>query len=380
MVRSSQVVVAGTAVGASLLLSGCQTPQFVYGYCDAALIGTAAQSTLDGLNRVQVRCRETFKAETQINQCIASGADVLTDAKKRTLTEFVAQCADYVTSTVCISGTECYNHVDKITPAQARPAVDDYVAVNANSLTVRMDSVLDAHIKELVNEDYSRRFANRAIPLASRSQCRLEIEKKIGVSDLFTQPTQQLFETCKTAGSPYQCEQDGVQKLHHYLGKEAMLYEQQCAKASLLEACPSGSLCGLETEEAPFDKLQQAAIDFLWNNWDGWEKGTKVGLSEIAGGNHGNGQKVIYGRLDEEAEFHEDDANFERPAWQGTGFVTMATVGGSVAGVAAIVAVSRFARKRSLRTDADEERAVEMYPSSETVKLMATEGEEDNVA
>merc|ERR1719235_749553 len=106
-----------------------------------------------------------------INQCIYKGQRTLGDAKKETLPDFANQCAEYVEQTVCIDGSKCYKAPDKITPAMALPAITQYVTVNGNDLKVRMKSVLDAKVHDIVTADYDQKYRNRAVPLTVSAQC-----------------------------------------------------------------------------------------------------------------------------------------------------------------------------------------------------------------
>lgn len=342
MESRSQALLAIAALLASLSLTGCGVPEFVYAQCQEGLAAPLAKAAQNGLSLVESKCNTTFVAQAQINQCVYQGIRVLDTAKEQTLAQFRDQCATYVEQTVCNSGSTCYKSPDKISPDMSRTAVDNYIKKNDAALQVRMKDALDSKIQRVLTMDYERKYRNRAVPETVQAQCGFELTAQLDqFPDITTDPILEVYRVCTAYGrdSYYtqQCQNEALKRLNSVQTREKNKFKMSCAKEALALACPPQSPCGIETSSANIATTEQQTKNFVWQNFQTWKTSYKNTIMNTARG------WTYFGR-----KFTVFD-HVTLPGWQGSTIIAAVSIASAVGGVGCVVTAVRFARKFSSR-------------------------------
>jgi len=332
MKHCSQAFLVAAALAAALTLTGCELPDFVYGYCADALAVPMGEALTSGQTLVESQCRATFHAPKQINLCVNQGVNTLNQAMKDAMPQFTQACGSFVKNTVCVEGSTCADDVNKITPDMVAPAVAQYVATNKQSLLVRMEQAISVKIRDLIAADYNQKFSNRVIPSIVQAQCSNDM-MTIGTGDVMVDPTNQVYSICSQRGGSAlqirQCQDGQIKKVYNTQRQAMETFKKQCAKAAILVVCPTGSACAIETSQADTTQTQAAVSSFIVNNFNGWLVNLKAQLMQAAGSSNG------HSRLFEALPL---------PAWQGSGLLALISLM-AVGGIGCAIVAIRYVRK-----------------------------------
>jgi len=350
----SHAFLAVAALAAALCLSGCGVPQFVTDYCQDSLVTYLGQPSVDANNMVQAQCQKTYLANSQINQCIYKGQDVLKAAKSLALPSFVTQCTNYVQATVCGKGSTCTNP-SNITLSQATSAVSTFITYNYQDLAVKIRTALNKQIKTIITTQYDTKFATRAVPMTIQAQCQYIIDSKIAnlastSPGVLVPAITKGWGVCNALGrtnvGKTQCSQKSVSDIIAAKARLERKFTMKCARTALAKACPPGSPCAINTTTADPVQTHLFIVFFISRSFNPWTKSLKTSLMNIA--NSARPPLIMNVQMCE---------HFTLPSWLGTGgtlgnwasFGALAFVSGCVVGMA------HFKRRRPVLDRFDSE-------------------------